>query len=258
MGTRAFLWWSSVDCVTRTASITAVSLNSMLVSASVTKPSHVDHRSDRFAATFRGMTEGIFDKWGPIDVMRRVLDDQKIAGGETMADPRQRRLRLWPWRQQPAAMTTITTPPAVQEVTEKLIELVHFERGVGALYYYFRDESLAAIAQNLCHSRRAAHITECGVDHDIRAQDATLDAWTAVSAIWHSEVWQPGEILATFGFRLIEALRAKSELWSVVVDPRAQFFGLAVTADDTHRHWMVMVTGQKGQEMGGSTATAAR
>jgi hypothetical protein len=175
-----------------------------------------------------------------------------------MADPRQRRFRLWPWRQQPAAMTTITTPPSVQEVTEKLIELVHFERGVGALYYYFRDESLAAIAQDLCHSRRAANIMEGGVDRDIRAQIATLEAWTAVSAIWHSAVWQPNEILATFGFRLIEALRAEGELWSVVVDPRAQFFGLAVTTDETHRYWMVLVTGQKGQEMAGSTATAAR
>jgi hypothetical protein len=175
-----------------------------------------------------------------------------------MADPRQRRFRLWPWRQQPTVMSTITTPPAVQEVTEKLIDLVHFERGVGALYYYLPDELLTAIAQDLCHSRQAANILEGGVDRDIRAQMPTLGAWTAVSAIWHSEVWQPGEILATFGFRLIEALRAETELWSVVVDPRAQFFGLAVSTDETHRYSLVVVIGQKGQEMGDSSATAAR
>jgi hypothetical protein len=175
-----------------------------------------------------------------------------------MADPRQRRFRLWPWRQQTAAMPMITTPPSVQELTEKLTELVHFERGVDALYYYLPDASLAAIAQDLCRTRRAANIIECGVDREIRAQEATQEAWRAVSAIWHSAVWQPDEILATFSFRLIEALRAESELWSVIVDPRAQFFGLAVTADETHRYWMVLVAGQKGQEMGGSATTTAR
>jgi hypothetical protein len=174
-----------------------------------------------------------------------------------MPDPRRRRFRLWPWRQRPVAMTT-TTPPAVQEVTEKLIELVHFERGVGALYYYLPDESLTSIAQELCQSRRAANVTEGGVNGEMRAQITTLEAWTAVSVIWHSTVWQPDEILATFGFRLIEALRAQSELWSIVVDPRAQFFGLAVTTDETHRYWMVLAIGQKGQNMGGSTPTAAR
>jgi hypothetical protein len=175
-----------------------------------------------------------------------------------MADPRQRRFRLWPWRQQAATVTTTATLPSAQEVAEKLIELVHFERGVAALYYYLPDESLATIAQDLCQSRRAANILEQGVDRDLRTSDATLEAWRAVSAIWHSEVWQPGEILATFGFRLIEALRAESELWTVVVDPRGQFFGLAVTTDETHRYWLVLVTGQKGQEIGGGTTTAAR
>jgi len=175
-----------------------------------------------------------------------------------MADPRPQRFRLWPWRQQPSVISTRTTPPAVQEVTEKLTELVHFERGVGALYYYLPDESLTAIAQDLCHSRQAAHILEGGVDRDIRAQMAALKTWTAVSAIWHSAVWQPDEILATFGFRLIEALRAETELWRVVVDPRAQFFGLAVSADDTQRYWLVLVIGQKGQEMGDSSTTSAR
>ena len=63
-----------------------------------------------------------------------------------MADPRPQRFGLWPWRQQPPVEGTRTIPPAVQEVTEKLIELVHFERGIGALYYYLPDESLAAIA----------------------------------------------------------------------------------------------------------------
>ena len=90
------------------------------------------------------------------------------------------------------------------------------------------------------------------------AQETGLDAWTAVSAIWHSTVWQPGEILATFGFRLIEALRAENELWSVLVDPRAQFFGMAVTTDETHRYWWVLVAGQKGQDMDSGAATAAR
>jgi hypothetical protein len=175
-----------------------------------------------------------------------------------MADPRQRSFRLWPWRQQTATATTITAPPSAQELAEKLIELVHFERGVAALYYYLPDESLATLAQGLCQSHRAANQLEPGVDHDLRAKDATLEAWRAVSAIWYSEAWQPGEILPTFGFRLIEALRAESELWTVVVDPRAQFFGLAVTADETHRFWMVLVTSQKGQEMGGGTAMAAR
>jgi hypothetical protein len=193
-----------------------------------------------------------------LNPMLLVLGAKKIAGGEIMADPRQRRFRLWPWRQQTATATTITIPPSTAELAEKLIELVHFERGVAALYYYLPDASLAALAQNLCQCQRAANILAPGIDRDLGSKDATLEAWKAVNAIWHSEIWQPSDILATFGFRLIEALRAESELWTVVVDPQAQFFGLAVTTDETHRYWMALVTGQKGQEMSGSTTTAAR
>ncbi|HSF29425.1 MAG TPA: hypothetical protein VLK82_02990 [Candidatus Tectomicrobia bacterium] len=175
-----------------------------------------------------------------------------------MADPRQRRFQLWPWRRPTAAGTTTAAPPTVQELAEKLTELVQFERGVAALYYYLPNESLAMLAQDLCQSRRAANLTEKGFDRDLGAKDVALEAWRGVSAIWLSEVWQPGEILATFGFRLIEALRAEHELWNVVVDPRAQFFGLAATADEAHRYWLVLVSGQKGREMDAGTATAAR
>ena len=175
-----------------------------------------------------------------------------------MTDPRQRKLRLWPWRQQAATTTTLTNLPSAPELAQKLIELMHFERGVAALYYYLPDASLAALARDLCESRRGAGVFDQGIDRELRAKDATLDAWRAISAIWQSTVWQPGEILATFGFRLIEALRAESELWSVMVDPRAQFFGLAVTTDETHRYWWVLAVGQKGREMDGGAATAAR
>jgi hypothetical protein len=175
-----------------------------------------------------------------------------------MADPRQEKFRLWPWRRQTATASAITTPPSPAALAEKLIELVHFERGVAALYYYLPDEALTTLAQNLCQSRRAANIVEPGIDRDLGSKDTTLDAWEAVSAIWYSAIWQSGDILATFGFRLIEALRVENELWSVVVDPQAQFSGLAVTADETQRYWMALVTGQKGQQLGGSTATAAR
>jgi hypothetical protein len=186
-----------------------------------------------------------------------MLDRQRIPGGEIMADPQQRRSRLWPWRQQPATAPTTSGLPSASELTEKLSELVHFERGVAALYYYRLDESLVTLAQNLCQSRRAANTLSRGVDRDLGAKEATLDAWRAVNAIWHCEAWQPGDILATFGFRVIESLRAESEIWSVVVDPQAQFFGLAVTTDETQRYWMALVTGQRGQQMGG-TVTAAR
>jgi hypothetical protein len=175
-----------------------------------------------------------------------------------MADPRQRRFQLWPWRRQTATGTTTATSATAQELTEKLTELVQFERGVAALYYYLPDEALATLAQDLCQSRRTANMMEQGFDRDLRAKEVALEAWGGVSAIWLSAVWQPGEILATFGFHLIEVLRAENDLWSVVVDPRAQFFGLAVTTDEAHRYWLVLVTGQKGQEMDGGTATAAR
>jgi hypothetical protein len=174
------------------------------------------------------------------------VDAQEIARGEIMTDPRHRKFRLWPWRQQTATTTTLNTPPSALELAAKLIELMHFERGVAALYYYRPDESLATLAQDLCESRRGANVLNQGIDRELRAKDATLEGWTAISAIWHSTVWQSDEILATFGFRLIEALRDESELWSVVVDPRAQFFGLAVTTDETHRYWWVLVAGQKG------------
>jgi hypothetical protein len=188
----------------------------------------------------------------------RQVDAQEIARGEIMTDPRHRKFRLWPWRQQTATTTTLNTPPSAPELAAKLIELMHFERGVAALYYYRPDESLATLAQDLCESRRGANVLTQGLDWELHAKDATLEGWTAISAIWHSTVWQPGEILATFGFRLIEALRAESELWSVVLDPRAQFFGLAVSTDKTHRYWWVLVAGQKGQEMDGGTTLAAR
>jgi hypothetical protein len=190
--------------------------------------------------------------------MPRQMDVKETARGEIMTDRRHREFRLWPWRRQTATTTTLHTPPSAPELTAKLIELMHFERGVAALYYYLPDTSLAMLAQNLCESRRGANVLDQGVDRELRAKDTTLEGWTAISAIWHSTIWQPGEILATFGFRLIEALRDDSELWSVVVDPRAQFFGSAVTTDDTHRYWWVLVAGQKGQETDGSTATAAR
>jgi hypothetical protein len=175
-----------------------------------------------------------------------------------MARSRQRSFRLWPWRRQTAADTAPSAPPTAQELTEKLTELVHFERGVAALYYYLPDATLATLAQRLCQSRHATNTLDQGVEHGLQAEDAALEAWHAVRAIWHGTTWQPAEILATFGFRIIEAWRAEHELWNVVVDPRAQCFGLAVTKDEQHRYWSALVIGQKGQEMGSDTATAAR
>jgi hypothetical protein len=183
---------------------------------------------------------------------------EHVAGGWTMADPRRRRFLLWPWRQKAATVTPTTAPPSAQDLAEKLSALVQFERGVVALYYYLPDESLARVAQTLCQSRQAANLLEQGVDHNLQAKDAMLESWSAVSVLWQSQVWQPGEILATFGVRTIEALRAESEVWSVVVDPRAQCFGLATAKDEGQRYWVVLVVGQKGQAMGGDTATAAR
>ena len=128
-----------------------------------------------------------------------------------MTDPRHRTFRLWPWRRQSATTTTITTPPAAPELATKLIELMHFERWVAALHYYLPDESLAVLApQNLCCHPAVAHTSlDHGIDRELRTKDATLAAWRTVTAIWHSTIWQPGEILPTFGFRLIEALRAE-------------------------------------------------
>jgi hypothetical protein len=155
-------------------------------------------------------------------------------------------------------VTAPIAPPTAQQLAEKLTELVQFERGVGALYYYRGDEALAALAQSLCQSHQTAHMAEQGGERDLRAKESSLESWGAVSAIWHSDVWQPGEILPTFGFRIIEALRAQPEIWSSVVDAQAQFFGLAVTKDETQRYWFVLVVGRKGQEIGADTATAAR
>jgi hypothetical protein len=190
--------------------------------------------------------------------MPRPVDTQEIARGKTMTESRDRMFHLWPWRRQTATTTAITAPPAASELATKLIELMHFERGVAALYYYLPDASLTALAQDLGESRRRANVIDQGIDREPRSKETGLQAWTAVSAVWHSTVWQPGEILATFGFRLIEALRAENELWSVLVDPRAQFFGMAVTTDETHRYWWVLVAGQKGQDMDSGAATAAR
>jgi hypothetical protein len=175
-----------------------------------------------------------------------------------MAHSRQRGFRLWPWRHQTATDTVTPAPPTAQELTEKLTELVHFERGVAALYYFLPDATLATLAQRLCQSHQATNTLAQGVERELQAADAALEAWRAVRAIWHRTTWQPAEILATFGFRIIETWRAQNELWNVVVDPRAQFFGLAVTRDEQQRYWSALVIGQKGEEMGSDTATAAR
>ena len=175
-----------------------------------------------------------------------------------MADLRQRTFRLWPWRQRTAASNMPVAPPTAQELAAKLTELVNLERGVAALYYSLPDEALANLAQTLCQAHQARKIFEPGVDREWRASDATLRSWRAVSAIWRSDIWQADELLATFGWRIIEALRAQIEVWSVVVDPRAKFFGLATAKDDNQRYWFVLVTGERGQEVGDESATAAR
>lgn len=175
-----------------------------------------------------------------------------------MADLRPRKFRLWPWRQRTAASNTPVAPPTAQELAEKLTELVHVERGVAALYYYLPDEALAKLARTLCQAHQSQNILEQEVDRELRTKDATLQSWRAVSAIWRSDIWQSEELLATFGWRIIEALRAQNEMWSVVVDPRAKFFGLATAKDDNQRYWCVLVTGEKGQEVGGESVTAAR
>jgi hypothetical protein len=151
-----------------------------------------------------------------------------------------------------------TAPPTAQELAEKLTELVHLERGVAALYYYLPDEALANLAQTLCRTRQSQNIFEPQVDRELRAKDATLQSWRAVSTIGYSDIWQPDERLATFALRIIEALRAQNDIWSVVVDPQAKFFGLATANDDKHRYWFVLVTGERGQEVGGESMTAAR
>jgi hypothetical protein len=175
-----------------------------------------------------------------------------------MADLRPRKFRLWPWRQRRATSNTPVAPPAARELAEKLSELVHLERGVAALYYYLPDEALANLARTLCQAHQSQNISEQGVDRELRTKDATLQSWRAVSTIWHSDIWQADELLATFGWRIIEALRAQNEMWSVVVDPRAKFFGLATATDDNQRYWFVLVTGERGQEVGDESVAAAR
>jgi len=175
-----------------------------------------------------------------------------------MADLRQRKFRLWPWRQRTTASSAPVTPPTAQELAAKLTELVHVERGVAALYYYLPDEALTNLAQTLCQAHQSQNIIAQEVDRELRSKDATLQAWRAVSAIWRSDIWQPDELLATFGWRIIEALRPQNEVWSIVVDPRAKFFGVATATDDTQRYWIVLVTGERGQEVEGESVTAAR
>jgi hypothetical protein len=175
-----------------------------------------------------------------------------------MADLQRGRFRLWPWRRRSGAAKPASTPPSAQEFADKLTELIQLERGITALYYYLPDASLAAYAQLLCRRQQDRGLDEAGVDRELRAKEAIFEPWQAVSALWCSEVWQPDEILATFGYRLIEALRVRNDLWSVVLDPRAQFYGLAAAKDDRHRYWLALVVGQKGAGGGRDTATAAR
>jgi hypothetical protein len=175
-----------------------------------------------------------------------------------MADPQRQHFRLWPWKRTNPVAKAAVVPPTAQELAEKLTELVHFERGVAALYYYLPDDSLAHLAHHLCQTHESQNVAQQGIDRELRVKEAALESWRAVSAIWWSDVWQAEEILATFGFRMIEALRAQHDMWSVVGDPRAQFFGLAVTKNVQQRYWCALVIGQKGQDMEGDTATAAR
>jgi hypothetical protein len=175
-----------------------------------------------------------------------------------MADLQQRSFRLWPWKRTRPLTQAPVLPPTAQALAAKLSELVHFERGVAALYYYLPDDALAHRAHHLCQTHASQHVVPQGIDRELHVKEAALGSWRAVSAIWWNAVWQPEEILATFGFRLIEMLRAQPDLWSIVVDPRAQFFGLAVTKDEQHRYCCALVTGERGQEMGGDAATAAR
>jgi hypothetical protein len=175
-----------------------------------------------------------------------------------MADLRKRRFRLWPWRENAAVSEIMATPPTAPEFSQKITELIHLERGIAALYYYRPDETLASCAETLCQRVRAESRSAAGVDREVRNTEAAFESWQAVTAMWCSEVWQPGEILATFGYRMIEVLRSQNEIWGVIVDPRAQFYGLAVAPDDQQRYWLVLVVGQKGPGGGIDTATAAR
>lgn len=175
-----------------------------------------------------------------------------------MTDLQHRRFALWPWRRKKPVAQGVLLPPTAEALANKLGELVQFERGVDALYYFLPDDSLVQLARRLCQAHESQHVLQQGVDRELHAKEAAYESWRAVSAIWWSDTWQPEELLPTFGVRMVESLRAENELWRVVVDPRAQFFGLAATRDETYRYWMALVIGQKGQEMGEGTATEAR
>lgn len=175
-----------------------------------------------------------------------------------MADSQRRGFRLWPRRRKAGVSPAAVAPPSAQELTEKMTELVHFERGIVALYYLLPDDILSRHAEALCQTHQVQDALEQGSDRELRTKQAELASWTAASAAWRSDVWQPGEILATFGFRMIEGLRAQPEVWSVIVDPQAQFFGLAAAKSGEHRFWFVLVTGRKSEGTGAESATAAR
>ena len=175
-----------------------------------------------------------------------------------MAETPREGFRLWPRRREKVTVRAPSSPPSAQALAEKLTELVHFERGIATLYYLLPDGTLAHLAQTLCQAFQSQNLQAQGVELDIRAKDATLASWAAVSAIWSSAAWQPGEILPTFGFRLIEALRAQPEVWNVLVDPRAKVFGLATAHDASQRYWVVLVTGERARGPAGESATAAR
>jgi hypothetical protein len=175
-----------------------------------------------------------------------------------MTDLWQRRFRLWPWWKKSVASGVTAAPPTAQEVAQKVTELIQLERGIAALYYYLPDDTLTSYAQTLCQRHRAQAFIDVGVNRELRTEEAMFEPWQAVSALWCSETWQADEILATFGYRIVEALRVQPEAWSVIVDARAQFYGLAAAKDDQQRYWLVLVVGQKGAGGGLETATAAR
>ena len=175
-----------------------------------------------------------------------------------MADGPREGFRLWPRRKERVTPRAPSSPPSTQALSEKLTELVHFERGIATLYYFLPDGTLAKLAQTLCQAFPSQNLPEQGIERDVRAKDTTLESWSAVSAVWSRAAWQPGEILPTFGFRIIEALRAQPEVWNVIVDPRAKFFGLAAANDEDHRYWFVLVTGERERGQAGEGATAAR
>lgn len=175
-----------------------------------------------------------------------------------MADSQRRGFRLWPRRKKGVISHAPVTPSSAQELAEKMTELMHFERGIVALYYLLPDDILSRQAQVLCQTHQAQAVLEQGVDRELRNKQTELAAWTAANVVWRSDVWQPDEILATFGFRMIEGLRAQPEVWSAIVDPQAQFFGLATARSEEHRFWFVLVTGRKSEGTGAESATAAR